>query len=155
MAVYLIGLWASFAIYGVWIASIKRRPLTEGLVLGLLLGPLGCLVSISLRERDIEALEREQTRRREEAEVRLEEEERRRRAYEDQAAQMRELSRQRAEAARIRRGEAYSRVYEWFDRTVLKFGWYKGLPEVIQPIVVGLLVALPLVLTLILIFRRR
>ncbi len=155
MAFLVIGIWATFAVYGVWISSIKRRPLGEGLALGLLLGPLGCLVSVSLRERDIEALAEEQARRQEEVNVRLEEEEQRRLAYEDQAMQMRELSQQRAEAARLRRAEFYLRVYAWFDRTVLKFGWYKALPEVAQPIVVGLLVALPLVVTLVLIFKRR
>lgn len=38
---------------------------------------------------------------------------------------------------------------EWFDRTILKVGRYNALPEVAQPIVIGLLVALPLVAVLV------
>ena len=36
----------------------------------------------------------------------------------------------------------------------MKFGWYKALPEVVQPMVVGLVISLPLVVVLVYLFKR-
>jgi hypothetical protein len=72
-----------------------------------------------------------------------------------EAAQRWNEAQDRAEQAKVRRAEAYARFSEWFDEAILKFGWYKALPEVAQPIVIGLLVALPLVAVLIFVFGGR
>ena len=148
-------IWLSFAGYGYWIATIKRRNPGEGVLYGLLLGPLGCVVEACLRERAPEEIEEERTRRQEEAKARLEEERDRQAALRADAILRRQEAQVRADAARARRADAFGRFSDWFDRAVLKFGWYRGLPEVVQPIVIGLLVALPLVVVMILVFRGR
>src|SRR4051812_31609573 len=48
--------WSTFAGYGCWIANIKRRRPGEGIALGLLFGPIGCIVEASLRERTAEEI---------------------------------------------------------------------------------------------------
>ena len=40
--------WAAFAGLGAFIASAKSRPVREGLLIGLLFGPLGCLIEALL-----------------------------------------------------------------------------------------------------------
>ena len=40
--------WLSFAGYGYWIASIRQTPHAEGLLFGLLLGPIGCIFEKSV-----------------------------------------------------------------------------------------------------------
>jgi hypothetical protein len=153
MSIVLFGIWATFPGYGAWIATVKRRNPGEGIILGLLLGPVGCVLEASLRERTAGEVEQERARFQEEAQARLEGEKRRLAAFQAEVARRRKEARERAEAARVRRAEAYARFAAWFDRAVLKFGWYKGLPEVAQPIVVGLLVALPIVVVMALIFQ--
>jgi hypothetical protein len=155
MSFVLFGIWATFPGYGVWIASIKRRPPGEGLAFGLLLGPVGCVVEATLKERTAEEAEQERVRRQDEARSRLEREKERQDAFRAEADQRRKGAQERAEASRVRRAEASARFSDWFDRAVMKFGWYKALPEVAQPIVIGLLVALPLVIMMILFFRGR
>ena len=155
MSIVLLGIWATFAGYGVWIASIKRRPAGEGLALGLLLGPVGCVVAAALRESTAEEVEQERVRRQDEVQTRLAEEKKRQVALQTEAARRWNEAQGRAEQARVRRAEAYARFSKWFDGAILKFGWFKVLPEVAQPIVIGLLVALPLVAVLILVFGGR
>jgi hypothetical protein len=147
-------LWFSFAGYGQWIASIKRRRRAEGFLIGLILGPIGCVIEACIRERSIEACEKQQLRRSEEAKVLLEERQERSRARQADAARMREEAASRAAISKARRTASYQHLSAWFDRTILKFGWYKALPEVVQPMVVGLFISLPIVCVLILIFRR-
>ena len=40
---FLFG-WTSFAVLGAYVAGHKRRPAIEGVALGLIFGPVGCLV---------------------------------------------------------------------------------------------------------------
>lgn len=148
-------IWLSFAGYGCWIASIKRRNPAGGALYGLLLGPIGCLAVATLRERTQQEVEAIRARRREDAEARLEQEVENRAASREEARRRREEARRRAGEARARRDVAFRRFSDWFDRAVLRFGWYEALPEVAQPIVIGLLVALPLVIVLILVMRGR
>jgi len=155
MSIVLLGIWATFAGYGYWIATIKRRNPGEGLLFGLALGPVGCVIEASMRERTPEEVEQERVRRQEEAQGRLEEEKDRQATLRSEADRRRKEAQTRDDAARLRRAEAYARFSDWFYQTVLKFGWYKALPEVAQPIVIGLLVAFPLVLVLILIIKGR
>jgi hypothetical protein len=155
MPIGMLGLWATFAGYGCWIASIKRRSPAEGIALGLFLGPIGCLVEATLRERSAAEVEEERVRQTEEAQARSEEERERRDASRAEAARRRIEARARSEAARVRRAESFARFSSWFDEAVLKFGWYEALPEVAQPIVVGTLLALPVVVGLILILKGR
>jgi hypothetical protein len=46
MEIWQIGLaaWVAFVGLGAYVASQKRRSLTEGLILGLLFGPIGAIV---------------------------------------------------------------------------------------------------------------
>ncbi|SIO11434.1 hypothetical protein SAMN05444166_2520 [Singulisphaera sp. GP187] len=153
MPIVLLAAWASFAGYGLWIASIKRRSPLEGMLLGLLLGPVGCLVEASRRERSAEEVEEEQIRHQEEAESRLQEAKARSADLEVENARRRRKAEALAEASRIRRAESLARFSDWFDRVILKFGWYQALPETAQPIVVGLLIASPLVLVIVALFK--
>ena len=41
-------MWAPFSGLGAFIASAKSRPVREGLLIGLLFGPLGCLIEALL-----------------------------------------------------------------------------------------------------------
>src|SRR4051812_44223039 len=108
-------LWLSFVGYGYWIANIKRRNPGEGIILGLLFGPIGCVLEASLRERTAEEVEQERIRRQEDAQTRLEEERERQAAFRAEAARRRKESKERAEVARERRAEAYARFSDWFD----------------------------------------
>jgi hypothetical protein len=54
----------------------------------------------------------------------------------------------RLAAARARRAASFARWKGWFDRVILQFGWYQALPEMVQPMVIGLAIALPFVLVL-------
>lgn len=153
--VVMLAIWATFAGYGYWIASIKRRSPKEGLALGLLLGPIGCFVAATLRERTTEEVEDAQARLHEDAVMRQEAERERQAAFQAETARRRAEAKQRAEEARERRTEAYARFSEWFDGAILRFGWFKALPEVAQPIVIGLLVAVPLAIVMILLMRGR
>jgi hypothetical protein len=146
-------IWLSFAGYGLWIASIKRRHPAAGILFGLLFGPIGCVVEACLQERTAEEIKEHRMRRQKEAQARLEDEKERDAALQVQAAERRQEANSQAELARVRRAESYEQFSAWFDQTILKFGWYKTLPEVVQPIVIGLLVSVPLVLALILIFK--
>jgi hypothetical protein len=146
-------IWLSFAGYGLWIASIKRRHPVEGILIGLFLGPIGCLVEAYLQERTAEEIEEQRLRRQEEAQERLEEQTERIAARQSEEARRHQTAQTRAEAARARRAEAYEQVSAWFDHAILRFGWYKGLPEVSQPMVIGLLISVPIAFVLILIFK--
>ena len=146
-------IWISFAGYGFWIATIKRRHPAEGILFGLCLGPIGCAVEASLREWTIEEVEERRIRRQQETLARQEAEKEQYAAHQAEAVQRRQEDQERAELARARRAEAYERFSAWFDQAILKFGWYKALPEVVQPMVVGLLISVPFVLVLILIFK--
>ena len=147
-------IWLSFAGYGYWIASIKRRNPGEGAILGLRLGPIGCVIEAMLRERTSEEIDQERERRQQEAEERLQEQRQHQADLQAQAAIHRKEAQARAEIARIGREELYARFSAWFDRAIIKFGWYKALPEVVQPIVLGLFISLPLIALLILLLRR-
>jgi hypothetical protein len=152
--VFIVAIWASFGGYGYWIASVKRRSPGEGLLLGILFGPVGCVVEALLGERTAEDVEQDQLRLQAEIQAKLQEEKDRRSALHAEYARHKKEAQERAEAARARRSETYTRFSIWFDRMVLKFGWYKALPEVAQPIVIGLVVAVPLVAVLFLMFKR-
>jgi hypothetical protein len=148
-------IWTSFAGYGYWMANIKRRNSSEGVLLGLLLGPIGCLIVATRRERMVDEIDQERVRLQEEARIKQDQENQRYAVSQADTIRRRQEAKERAEEARIRRAETFDRFSIWFDRAILKFGWFKALPEVAQPIVIGLLVALPLVLVAILIFGRR
>jgi hypothetical protein len=147
-------IWLSFAGYGFWIATIKRRQPAEGILFGVLLGPIGCVVEACLRERTAEQIEAQRLRRCEEAQARLEEKQESLVVTQTEMARRQKDAKARGEMARARRAHAYARFCEWFDRTIVKFGWYKALPEVVQPMVVGLLISLPLVIVLVYVFKR-
>jgi hypothetical protein len=141
--------WLTFAGYGYWIASLKRRPHAEGILFGLLLGPIGCVVEATRPERTVEEVEELRARSIEEAEAGAERERERLESARVEADERSKQARIRAEAMRLGRAEAYGRFSSWFDRAILRFGWFKALPEVIQPIVIGLCGALPIVAVMI------
>lgn len=133
---------------GAWIAGEKRRRPEEGLVIGFLFGPLGCLIVALLPVGDHQPPEPPKTspedwRRRE-----LERREARER--QEAARLLREHLAKQAEAARKERAAARM---EWFRRVVLRFGWFRALPEIAQPIVLGLAVAAPIVVLIALALR--
>ncbi len=55
----------------------------------------------------------------------------------------------RSEAAEARR-----QAWAWFNRVVIRFGWFRALPETARPIVVGLAVALPVIGMIVVFFGR-
>lgn len=161
---FFVVVWLSFGGFGAWIASIKNRPTLEGALVGLFFGPLGCLIEallpdgqptlavppasdggvdfVAAKENKAEARIRTRAARleewRQERETeRRENEQRRRQAV----AQLRAFGRRRLVEAR------------WVFRFFLGFGWYRALPEVVQPIVLGLVVSLPIVLVIVFMMR--
>lgn len=164
--VFFVVVWLSFGGFGAWIASVKNRPTHEGMLVGVFFGPLGCLIeallpdgqptlvgsppsddgsdSVLEKEREAEAearirmraIRREEWRREWEAE-RRENEQRRREAV----ARLRAFGKRRLAEVR------------WAFRFFLGFGWYRSLPEVAQPIVLGLAISLPIVLAIVLMMR--
>ncbi|WP_422927446.1 hypothetical protein [Singulisphaera sp. PoT] len=147
-------IWSTFVGCGYWVAVIKRRHPLEGAAFGLVLGPLGCVVESVLRERTAEEVGRLKLHRQAVAEARLEARRHWREIRKAEDDRRREELAAYREDRRIRREEARERFAAWFDRTILKFGWYKALPEVLQPIVLGLLFATPLVVVMVLVLRK-
>lgn len=49
MVIAAQAVWLSSAGYGYWITSIKQSPHAQGLLFGLLLRPIGCMVEESVR----------------------------------------------------------------------------------------------------------
>lgn len=151
-------LWAIFSGLGCWIATQKHRPPEEGLVLGLLFGPFGCLIEAVLPTLQPKAPNpseppgpppKQTAQAREGGFVRLVKvespEERYRR--DQRAAQQREREFIAKERAREERRE-------WVNRMVWRFGWFRALPETLQPILIGLAVAVPVVVALVMLFGR-
>ena len=167
MEVVLIVVFLSacmFAVLGGWIACQKNRDPGEGAFLGFLFGPFGCLIEavlpslaaarpaaarvtppaetaallaaarvrrvVSSRPGRRTPAEREWR----EAETRLWNAEREKARKERLEEENRRLAEQR----------------EWRNRMLWRFGWYKALPETLQPIVLGLAVAAPVVAAIIL-----
>jgi hypothetical protein len=62
----------------------------------------------------------------------------------------RELARARAAARAARVASVAGACWSWLRREVFGFGWYRALPEVLQPVVWGLGVAIPVVLVIVL-----
>lgn len=130
-----------------WIASVKGRGTSEGGLPGFLFGPFGCLIEALLPNQmdsgpspvQVVTITPEQ--------AAQEQEQARRREYQGKrdvliAARQSKLDAER-EAAQKRAAEARRQAWEWFKRVVIRFGWFRALPETAQPIVVGLGLALP------------
>ncbi len=175
MPVVLLLVWASFGGLGFWIASQKRRPEAEGLVLGLIFGPLGCLIEGLMPTKSQEEADADFARRKDEVKRRYEAllpartdsppplpvespEDRVRRRQAERAAWNTEAAERlrRGTAERQAKAEADRKAWaeadrkaraEWnrFVGVVFKFGWFRALPDVLQPIVLGLAVAAPIV----------
>ncbi|SIO58458.1 hypothetical protein SAMN05444166_5686 [Singulisphaera sp. GP187] len=159
---FLLALWVMFALFGSWIASVKGRSSSEGLVIGFLFGPLGCLIEALLPTQTYTAPPPVQavTITPEQAAQAAQEEARRRKHQQDRdaliAARRAKLDAQRdaaLEAAMERADEARRQAWAWFSRVVIRFGWFRALPETAQPIVVGLAVALPATCVIVVLFR--
>lgn len=168
-----------FSGLGAWIADQKHRDQAEGLLLGLLFGPLGCLIEAMLptlepggrkrgvvermeaalnktfvdpdwRDRGHSGMSRPtveetpQAREWRETEARLMAAQAERRAAQDRERLFLEAERSR---------EEWKRIHEWFDRVIWRFGWFRALPEPLQPILVGLIVAAPIVTAIVVAFR--
>jgi uncharacterized membrane protein YeaQ/YmgE (transglycosylase-associated protein family) len=147
---------------GSWIANQKRRDGGEGFVLGFLFGPFGCLIEALLpnklaTDQSPQAATKTPEQLEEVAEAA-------RRAKEEY------LKRQRAEVERLRIAEeadlaelerrramiraAFARCWGWFRREIIGFGWYRKLPDVAQPIVLGLGISLPAVVVVVWLINR-
>jgi len=150
--------WCVFAALGGWIAEQKNRGGGEGVALGFLFGPLGVLVEALLptlppppaqavQARPAAAEESEQLRAHWAKVNEAEREEARRRAAAQ--AEAKQVAREARAASRAER-EAYLR-----SRGVEPgpFAWYGLLPDWGQAIVLGLTLAVPLVLFLVVVFR--
>ena len=96
-------IWLSFAGYGFWIATIKRRRPAEGMLFGVFLGPIGCVVEACLRERTAEEVEAQRLRRCEEAHAWLEEKQESLLAAQTERARRRKDAGARGEMAKARR----------------------------------------------------
>jgi len=141
---YVAGGWMLFPSLGFWIAGQKGRWPFEGLFLGLLFGPFGCLIEALMPNVQPSAPASADGG-----------------AKVESAAQMAEARRRREEEA-VRQGklglaewQELSRAQdEWLVDTVLKFGWVRSLPEAAQAIVWGLLIALPVAVAMIVLLSR-
>ncbi|AGA27642.1 hypothetical protein [Singulisphaera acidiphila] len=159
---FLLALWIMFALFGSWIASAKGRSSLEGFVIGFLFGPLGCLIEALLptlayaTPSPFHAV----TITPEQAAEAEQEEERRRKYQFDRdmliAERQAKLDAQRdaaLELARKQADETRRQAWAWFNRVVIRFGWFRALPETAQPIVVGLAVALPVICVIVILFQ--
>jgi len=156
---FLILIWFSFGGFGAWIASVKNRPTNEGMLVGLFFGPLGCLVEALLpdgqptlvvsRASDVgsDSVVEEES----EAEVRIRMRAIQREQWQrEREARHREIEQRRRETVARLQTFGARRLAEarWGCRFFLGFGWYRALPEVAQPIVLGLAISLPIVLAI-------
>lgn len=165
----LLVMWLAFAGLGAWIAGQKHRSVEEGFALGLIFGPLGCLIEalLPMLERpDDSALVKSEVstfdrtggavHSREQREVQPSERNRAfwAQAQEEDRVRLREAQRE-AEARqhyKERRGERIQRRQErilrtrefWtrFEGFYIRFGWFRALPEALQPIVVAIVIAM-------------
>lgn len=148
---------------GSWIAAQKNRPGGEGFALGFFFGPLGLIIEAllpTLTKEQLDQLLREKAARRfggnfpatpsqppSSAELEA------RRAREQEWREVRERERGKtrevAEEARRHRAEALAKM----RRAIFGFGWFRALPDWLQPILIGLAVALPVVALIAIAFR--
>lgn len=42
---------------------------------------------------------------------------------------------------------------EWVNRMIWRFGWFRAIPETLQPIIIGLVISLPIVLAVVFYFQ--
>ena len=144
--IFLLAIWAMFALFGAWIASVKGRSPGEGFLIGFLFGPLGCLVEAILPNQSpgsapvqVVTMTPEQA---------AQAESQRRQQYDAAVAREKARIAKIEEEYRIsleQSAERRRQAREWFVRVVVRFGWFRALPEVAQPIVVGLAVAVPVI----------
>lgn len=158
---FLIG-WVVFGLIsgaiGAWVAEQKNRTSAEGFTLGFFLGPIGWLLEALLptltKEQLAEILERKRAYREgrwSEAvppstptppplpSLAPEEIQRIEEAKQERARRQNE-ARMAREAAYERRQAKFANFLEF----TLGFGWFRALPDWLQPIVVGLVVAAPM-----------
>src|SRR3954447_19303195 len=114
MSLLIPVVWLSFSAYGYWIATIKQRNPGQGMILGLLFGPIGCVVAATLRERTVEEVEQEREAAQQEAAERADEERQWREQVRAEQEKQGKESEAHAEAARIRRTENWRLFKIWF-----------------------------------------
>lgn len=153
--------WLFMMILGAFIAKEKNRAAEEGFMLALLFGPFGVLVEALLPTIQPPVVTPPAPMIADEMEASEELAEQRRKAakraqdlWREQARIDREAAERRAEERAERVREFWVAVGAWFRRQFVEWEWYKGLPEVMQPIVVGLAVAGPVIIVLAILWGR-
>lgn len=155
----VLACWTIFAFLGSWIAVAKRRAGPEGFMLGLLFGPLGCLIEALLPNVSEAKYAEEQEAKRQRLQVKFDAEQELFRALGNGArvasVGMATILYRICRSSFLATKAFLIRVTPWFQETIIRFGWYKSLPEIAQPIVLGLGVSLPLVAILVVVLRSR
>ena len=152
-----------FGLIGSYIAKSKGRNGDEGGCLGIMLGPIGLLIAVLMPTKTLGQAEPQRPVPPETLA------ERQNREAEEAARDVMYAKIQVRHAERLREAEEVARAHReafwegisaflrpvggWFVRVVLKCGWYRDLPEFAQPIALGLLFAVPVVVILILLLR--
>jgi hypothetical protein len=153
----LLTCWLIFAFLGSWIAVAKRRDGPEGFLLGILFGPFGCLIEALLPNGSEAKYEAAQEAKRRHIQQKIDAEKELFRAIGEgvrvTSVGLARVSYRTACALLLAIKMFIIRSSPWFQETIVRFGWYKALPEIAQPIVLGLGVALPLVVIIIVLLR--
>jgi hypothetical protein len=142
-------IWLIFACLGTWIANQKHRAGGEGFILGFLFGPLGCLIEAVLPNGTpppppVVSTPEEIAERQAKYQALVDEWNRQEK---DRIEQARLASQRRRQFAKQVFGELARRTW-WF----LSWQWYRLLPEWLQPVVIGVAIASPVVLIVAVIF---
>ena len=142
--------WLIFAILGMWIANQKHREGGEGFILGLLFGPIGCLIEAILpngtqpAKREYSALAVEKAREEARAHAqRITAENAQRAAIRDEADRRVKAEAEAARVARVARVSARNKAYRAMGIEPGPFAWFKALPDVVQALTIGLVLAIP------------
>jgi hypothetical protein len=142
-----------FGLFGGWTASQKNRDAGEGAVLGFLFGPFGVLVEALLPTKEPgpeppSAMARG-------FREKMTDQGRVVRNLQDEAAEReRRLARARAlDEEWLARKEESDRLRderrEWTRRVIWRFGWFRSMPETLQPILIGMAVSIPILFLMI------
>ncbi len=134
---------------GAWVAAQKNRPGGEGFMLGFFLGPLGLILEALLPTLTKEQLAELQRRPEPPSPAELAARKAKEQAYMEAFRQERERNRKAAEETRRRRAESFSKACH----AVFGFSWFHALPDWMQPIFLGIAVALPVVAIIALAFH--
>jgi hypothetical protein len=152
MLVVFFGFWSALGFMGGWIAEQKNRKTGEGFVLGALLGPLGWIIEAllpTIPQPSAAEVERIETLQHSYHEQEAQHQEKEHEGWIIEQQQREREPQERAKMAYVRRKARSA----WIKNNVIHWVWYKDLSDLSQALLLGLLIAVPVVIVLILVVR--